>query len=56
MYAKTEIECLKASGALGKMTYVRILMPSGDWVAGGFNDLIRDDSPASPAGMGPTRR
>ncbi len=23
------------------MTYVRILMPAGDWVAGGFNDLIR---------------
>lgn len=46
MYAKTEIERLKASGELGKMTYVRILMPSGDWVAGGFNDLIRDDSPA----------
>ena len=45
MYAKTEIERFKVSGELGKMTYVRILMPSGDWVAGGFNDLIRDDSP-----------
>lgn len=44
MYAKAEIERLKASDELGKMTYVRILMPSGDWVAGGFNDLIRDDS------------
>ena len=48
MYAKTEIERLKASGELGRMTYVRILMPSGDWVAGGFNDLIRDDSPVPP--------
>ena len=45
MYAKTEIDRLKASGELGKMTYVRILMPSGDWIAGGFNDLIQDDSP-----------
>ena len=45
MYAKAEIERLKASGELGKMTYVRILMPAGDWVAGGFNDLIRDDGP-----------
>jgi predicted dehydrogenase len=27
------------------MTYVRILMPAGDWVASGFNGLIRDDSP-----------
>ena len=45
MYAKAEIERLKASGELGKMTYVRILMPSGDWAASGFNDLIQDDSP-----------
>ena len=36
MYAKAEIDRLKASGELGRMTYVRILMPSGDWVAGGF--------------------
>lgn len=40
MYAKAEIDQLKASGELGKMKYVRILMPAGDWVAGGFNDLI----------------
>jgi predicted dehydrogenase len=37
---------LKASGEQGRMTYVRLLMPAGDWVAGGFNDLIRDDGPA----------
>jgi len=43
--AKAEIERLKETGELGKMTYVRILMPAGDWVAGGFNDLIIDDSP-----------
>jgi predicted dehydrogenase len=41
MAAKAEIDRLKDSGELGKMTYVRILMPAGDWVAGGFNDLIR---------------
>ncbi len=40
MAAKAEIDRLKESGELGKMTYVRILMPAGDWVAGGFNDLI----------------
>ena len=45
MAAKAEIERLKASGELGKMQYVRILMPAGDWIAGGFNDLITDDSP-----------
>ena len=36
MLAKAEIEKLKASGDLGKMTYIRILMPAGDWVANGF--------------------
>jgi predicted dehydrogenase len=40
MAARAEIEQLKGSGELGKLTYVRILMPAGDWVAGGFNDLI----------------
>jgi predicted dehydrogenase len=45
MYAKQEIDRLKASGELGKMTYVRILMPAGDWIAGGFNDMVRDEGP-----------
>ena len=40
MVAKTEIERLKGTGELGKLTYVRILMPAGDWVANGFIDLI----------------
>ena len=43
--AKNEIERLKQTGELGKMTYVRILMPAGDWIAAGFSDLIRDDTP-----------
>ncbi len=38
--AKAEIERLKETGELGTMTYVRILMPAGDWIAGGFSDLI----------------
>jgi predicted dehydrogenase len=46
MYAKAEIEHLKQSGELGKLRYVRILMPAGDWVAAGFTDLIRSDEPA----------
>ena len=45
MYAKAEIERLKQTGELGKLRYVRIIMPAGDWVAGGFNDLIRSDDP-----------
>jgi predicted dehydrogenase len=40
MYAKAEIDRLKQTGELGKLKYVRILMPAGDWIAGGFNDLI----------------
>ena len=45
MVAKAEIDRLKGSDELGSMTYVRILMPAGDWIAGGFNDLIRHDGP-----------
>ncbi len=40
MHAKSEIDRLKQSGELGRLTYVRILMPAGDWVASGFTDLI----------------
>lgn len=40
MFAKAEIDRLKVSNELGKMRYVRILMPAGDWVAGGFTDFI----------------
>lgn len=45
MYAREEIDRLKASGELGPMRYVRIIMPAGDWVAGGFCDLIGSDDP-----------
>jgi len=40
IYAKEEIDRLKQSGELGKLRYVRITMPPGDWIAGGFNDNI----------------
>jgi predicted dehydrogenase len=46
MRAKAEIERLTESGELGALRYVRILMPAGDWVAGGFCDLITSDDPA----------
>lgn len=46
MYAKAEIDALKESGELGKLRYVRILMPAGDWVANGFIGLIAGDDPA----------
>lgn len=45
MRAKVEIDRLKESGELGRLRYVRILMPAGDWVAGGFCDIIGTDEP-----------
>ena len=43
--AKAEIDRLKATGELGRLRYVRLLMPSGDWVANGFVDNIHTDEP-----------
>ena len=40
MWAKEQIERIKASGELGRLTYVRILMPAGDWVERGFDTVI----------------
>jgi predicted dehydrogenase len=45
MHAKAEIERLVQSGELGRMTYVRILIAAGDWIASGFSDLIRAGGP-----------
>ncbi len=41
--AKAEIDRLKASGELGALRYIRILIPPGDWIAGGFSELIQTD-------------
>lgn len=43
--AKIEIDRLKKTGELGRMRYVRLLMPSGDWVTNGFNDNLSTDEP-----------
>ncbi len=51
--AKAEIEGLNDSGELGRLRYVRILMPAGDWIAGGFDDLIRTDEPVPPLELDP---
>ena len=40
MAAKAEIERLKATNELGKMTYIRAVMPAGDWVAKGDRGFI----------------
>ena len=49
MYARAEVARLQESGELGKMQYVRSLMPAGDWVANGFVDLIRAEEDGAPA-------
>ncbi len=45
MLVKAEIERLKTTGELGKLTYIRILMPAGDWVANGFCQNLSSDEP-----------
>lgn len=53
LYAKAQIEQLKQSGELGKMRYVRITMPPGDWIAGGFDELIDGGDPMPELAMDP---
>lgn len=43
MFIKQKIEEFKNTGEIGKLKYIRITMPPGDWIAGGFNDLIKTD-------------
>jgi len=46
MYAKAQIDQFQKTGELGKLRYVRILMPAGDWVQNGFDGLITTDEQA----------
>ena len=43
MAAKKEITRLRESGELGKLNYIRIIMPSGDWIANGFCQNVGSD-------------
>ena len=46
MWTVEQIRNLQESGELGRLTYVRILMPAGDWVERGFDTAINgDDDP-----------
>jgi len=56
MAMKRELEALKTSGELGRLRYVRITMPAGDWIAGGFSDLIQgtDAPPTIPSDPPPS--
>jgi predicted dehydrogenase len=44
-YAKAEVDRLKQTKELGKLTYIRILMPAGDWIANGFNQNVSGNDP-----------
>ena len=41
-WAVAEIKRLKATKELGDMTYIRVLMPNGDWIANGGIGVIRN--------------
>jgi len=43
VWAKAEIARLQSTPSIGKLRYVRIAMPPGDWVSGGFDELISSD-------------
>ncbi|MBE3070836.1 MAG: Gfo/Idh/MocA family oxidoreductase, partial [Planctomycetes bacterium] len=38
--ARRTIDAWRASGEMGRLRYVRILMPAGDWIASGFVGLL----------------
>src|SRR4051812_3326117 len=57
-YAKGAIAELQKSGEIGKLRYVRVTMPPGDWIAEGFSQNLGSDEgypevawDAEPAGM-----
>jgi predicted dehydrogenase len=43
IYVKNLVDEFKNSKEIGKLKYIRITMPPGDWIAGGFRDLIKTD-------------
>lgn len=52
-YAKRAIDEFKTSGEIGKLNYVRIAMPPGDWIAGGWNDNIESTDPVTSLELDP---
>ena len=54
IYAKAQIDKWKETGELGDMRYVRIQMPVGvDWIAGGFDDMVKTDEPMPSLALEP---
>jgi predicted dehydrogenase len=52
-WLKAEMRRLQETGEWGRLTYVRVSMPAGDWIAGGFDELIRTDDPLPPLASDP---
>lgn len=48
MYARKVIDEWRSSGRMGGLKYVRILIPAGDWIAGGFTGLVRTGEKVPP--------
>jgi predicted dehydrogenase len=42
-FAKNQIDAWRASNEVGKLRYIRLSMPPGDWIAQGFSQLIHTD-------------
>jgi predicted dehydrogenase len=42
---KAQIDQWKSSNALGKMRLVRVSMPPGDWIAAGFWQMLKSETP-----------
>lgn len=47
-YAQEVVAGWKKSGAMGALKYVRILMPSGDWIAGGLTGILNAGDTCPP--------
>ncbi len=45
MHAKELVDQWKQSKKYGALKYVRILIPPGEWIQGGFYDLVTSDDP-----------
>ncbi len=48
IHARTVIDEWRRSGAMGTLKYVRLSMPSGDWIANGFTGIVNaGDAPTA---------
>ena len=53
MYVKDELDRLRQTGELGSLRYIRITMPPGDFVEGGFDEVIMTDEPVGELATDP---